>query len=93
MNINFGATKGLVVGKKETKSGDGKSTYYKLSIVIDGEAGMVSCSEGVYQDAELMKEFNMFFVYNETYKSLSLKRVVPAGAESSGSTGPTRPSK
>lgn len=91
MNINFGATKGMVVGKKETKSGDGKSTYYKLSIVIDGEAGMVSCSEEVYQDAQVMKEFNMFFTYNETYKSLSLKRILSVGAESSGSTGPTRP--
>ena len=86
MNINFGATKGLVVGKKTTQSKDGNNIYYKLSIVIDEEAGMVSCSQEVYDFVESMKQYNMYFSYNETYKSLSLKRIVPADE----SNGPIR---
>ena len=85
MNINFGSTKGLVVGKKTTQSKDG-NTYYKLSIVIDDEAGMVSCSQEVYDLVTPMKQYNMYFSYNETYKSLSLKRIVPADE----SNGPIR---
>ena len=88
MNYNFGATKGLVVGKKTTESRDGKNTYYKLSIVIDDEAGMVSCNEETYDAVTPMKQYNMFFTYNETYKSLSLKRIVPADEVTA--TGPVR---
>ena len=90
MNIKFGATKGMVVGKKDTKSADGKSTYYKLSIVIDGEAGMISCTEDVFTNADNMKEYNMFFVYNESYKSLSLKKIVPVDIGKVNAE-PTRP--
>lgn len=87
MNIEFGATKGLVVGKKTTQSKDGNNTYYKLSIVIDDEAGMFSCSQEVYDHVTPMKQYNMYFLYNEIYKSLSLKRIVPADE----SNGPIRP--
>lgn len=57
MRIRF-TFKALVAGRSANTGKDGKM-YYNLALVVDGQAGNVSCPKEVYDAVVLMKE-NMF---------------------------------
>ncbi len=72
MTLTFNA-KMLVISKNENESRDGKSMYYNLAVVQDGQAGNISCTKEVYESIpELMKEAELLLTYNDEYKSLRI---------------------
>ncbi len=63
----------MVISKNERESRDGKTKYYNLAVVQDGQAGNISCTEEVYDLInELMKEVELQLTYNDEYKSLRI---------------------
>ncbi len=63
----------MVISKNERESRDGKTKYYNLAVVQDGQAGNISCTGEVYDLAnELMKEADLLLTYNDEYKSLRI---------------------
>ncbi len=62
----------LVISKNETPSRDGKTTYYNLAVMQNGQAGNISCTEEVYDRAVEMKETEINLTYNDEYKSLRI---------------------
>lgn len=68
----------LVISKNENESRDGKSMYYNLAVVQDGQAGNISCTKEVYDlIIELMKEVELQLTYNDEYKSLRITGLKP----------------
>ncbi len=66
----------LVISKNKTPSRDGKTTYYNLAVMQNGQAGNISCTEEVYDRVAEMKETEINLTYNDEYKSL---RITGAG--------------
>lgn len=63
----------MVLAKCEpTKSKDGQSTYYKLTVMQGQEAGQVNCPESVYLSVSVGKSAVFNMEYNSEYKSLKL---------------------
>ena len=48
----LGTSKISVISKVKTPSKDGNTTYYKLGCLVGSEAGMLSCSEDIYNEVE-----------------------------------------
>ena len=78
MNIRSNG-KVLVLAKNSRESGDGRNrqTYYNLAILIDGEAGNISCSEDAYNKAVLNTLNGVVYAYNDQYKSFRIVDIVP----------------
>ncbi|MDE7321783.1 MAG: hypothetical protein K2N73_03475 [Lachnospiraceae bacterium] len=55
-----------------TKSKDGQSTYYKLTVLQGAEAGQVNCPEAVYNTVKAGDKAVFNMEYNSEYKSLRL---------------------
>lgn len=66
-----------VLAKQATKSKDGQSTYYKLTVLQGAEAGQLSCSESVFNSVKEGEKTAFAVEYNSEYKSLKLVSVVP----------------
>lgn len=67
----------LVLARNERSSNDGKSKFYNLAIMINGEAGNISCTENAYNKAVTGKENGVIYSFNEQYKSFRIVDVVP----------------
>lgn len=76
MNIKSNG-KVLVLAKNSRESSDGKQKYYNLAILIDGEAGNISCSEDAYNKAVLNTLNGVIYVYNEKYQTFRIVDIVP----------------
>lgn len=78
MNIKSNG-KVLVLAKNSRESGDGRNrqTYYNLAILVDGEAGNISCSEDAYNKAVLNTLNGVVYAYNEKYNSFRIIDIVP----------------
>lgn len=71
----------MCVGKNESKTSDGKTTFYTLAIVQNGQAGNVSCSPDVYDrvlsSGQPIETYDFTGVYRDgQYKGF---RIVGAG--------------
>lgn len=67
-----------VIAKGEpTKSMDGRSTYYKVTVMQGAEAGQLSVSEELYNllTADITKEVPLIVEYNDQYKSLRVVNI------------------
>lgn len=67
-----------VIAKGEpTKSMDGKSTYYKVTVMQGAEAGQLSVSEELYNllVADITREVPLIVEYNDQYKSLRVVNI------------------
>ena len=60
-----------------TKSRDGQSTYYKLTVMQGQEAGQISCPEEVYNSIKTGEKAVFNLEYNSEYKSLRLLGIAP----------------
>lgn len=78
MNIRSNG-KVMVLAKNSRESGDGRNrqTYYNLAILIDGEAGNISCSEDAYNKAVVGSINGVVYAYNEKYNSFRIIDIVP----------------
>lgn len=72
----LGTSKISVVSKVKTPSKDGNTTYYKLGCLVGSEAGMLSCSEDIYNEVEIGKTYDFETLYNDSYKSFRLNHVI-----------------
>lgn len=71
----------MCVGKNQSKSQDGRTTFYSLAIVQNGQAGNVSCSPDVYDrvlsSGQTIETYDFTGVYRDgQYKGF---RIVGAG--------------
>ncbi len=83
----------LVISKNETPSRDGKTTYYNLAVMQNGQAGNISCTEEVYDRAVEMKETEINLTYNDEYKSLriiGIGMVTPHGSDRAETKTPAK---
>lgn len=66
-------TKMMILAKCEpTKSADGKSTYYKATVMQGQEAGQISVSEDIYNSLTVGKEESFVCEYRDDYKSFKI---------------------
>ena len=72
-----------VVGKAEpTKSQDGKSTYYRIACLQNGQATNLSVSEEVYDLVPSgFSEIRFETVYDDKYNSFRIDRIVQVISE------------
>lgn len=71
----------MCVGKNESKTSDGKTTFYTLAIVQNGQAGNIACSQDVYDrvltSGQPIETYDFTGVYRDgQYKGF---RIVGAG--------------
>ena len=62
-----------VIAKGEpTRSIDGKTEYFKITVLQGAEAGQLSCPQDVYLGLSVGKEADLMLEYNDQYKSLKV---------------------
>lgn len=57
--------KALVINTKEEKSKDGSTTYFKISLDQEGEAGTLNCTEDVFRGVTQFKPFEFTGTYSD----------------------------
>lgn len=74
----YGETKITVVGKAEpTHSQDGKSTYYRVAVMQNGQATNLSVSEDIYNSIpDGLVDVVLSTFYDDTYKSFRADRLL-----------------
>lgn len=78
-----------VLVKSTTKSKDGQTTYYKLTILQGAESGMLNCPEEVYNKVADRKEYIFNTQFNDEYKSFRITGVTEIPLKSAATTVPT----
>ena len=81
--------KAEVLVKSTTKSKDGQTTYFKLTILQGAESGMLSCPEEVYNKVTDRKEYIFDTQFNDEYKSFRITGVQEIPLKSAATTVPT----
>ncbi|MCM1234554.1 MAG: hypothetical protein NC489_31010 [Ruminococcus flavefaciens] len=78
MNIKSNG-KILVLAKNAIDRGEGRdrTTYYNFAILIDGEAGNISCTEEAYDKAVINTLNGVVYAYNDKYKTFRIVDIVP----------------
>lgn len=77
MKITMKAEMHILAKCEPTKSRDGQSTYYKLTVMQGQEAGQISCPEDVYNSIKSGEKAVFNLEYNSEYKSLRLLGIAP----------------
>lgn len=67
----------VLVLAKNLREGKDRQAYYNLAILVDGEAGNVSCTENAYDKAVLNTLNGVVYAYNDQYKSFRIIDIVP----------------
>lgn len=80
----------MCVGKNESKTSDGKTTFYTLAIVQNGQAGNVSCSQDVYDrvltSGQQIEAYDFTGIYRDgQYKGFRVTHAGEAGSLIGGS--------
>lgn len=75
----------MCVGKSESKTSDGKTTFYTLAIVQNGQAGNVSCSQDVYDrvltSGQQIEAYDFTGIYRDgQYKGFRVTHAGEAGS-------------
>ena len=80
----------MCVGKNESKTSDGKTTFYTLAIVQNGQAGNIACSQDVYDrvltSGQQIEAYDFTGVYRDgQYKGFRVTHAGEAGSLIGGS--------
>lgn len=75
MKIQSTAKLQIIAKGKPTKSPDGKSTYYKVTVLQGVEAGQISVSEELYSLLKVGETTALCLEYNDAYKSLKVVNI------------------
>lgn len=75
MKIQSTAKLQIIAKGEPTKSPDGKSTYYKVTVLQGAEAGQLSVSEELYNLLRIGETTALVLEYNDTYKSLRVVNI------------------
>lgn len=96
MKIQSTAKLQVIAKGEPTKSLDGKSTYYKVTVLQGAEAGQLSVSEDLYNLLRVGETTSLVLEYNDTYKSLKVVNIdypaVSASHSHPATTPPPAPS-
>lgn len=80
----------ICVGKKEESSQDGKTKYFSVAIVQNGEAGKLSCTEEVHDKVQAMQPYDFTCVYRDgQYKGLRITHATPVDSNGGGVIPPS----
>lgn len=72
---------------KNSREGSNRQIYYNLAVLINNEAGNISCSQEAYEDAILYKTNILYYEYNSEYKSFRVVGIMPADSVLSSDSG------
>lgn len=80
----------MCVGKNESKTSDGKTTFYTLAIVQYGQAGNVACSQDVFDrvltSGQQIEAYDFTGIYRDgQYKNFKITHAGEAGSLIGGS--------
>ncbi|MCM1047373.1 MAG: hypothetical protein NC433_02980 [Clostridiales bacterium] len=67
-----------VLAKNSQLGRDGKTTYYNLAVLVNGEAGNISCTEEAFNNAVEDTINAITFVYNDQYKYFRIQNACEA---------------
>lgn len=75
----------MCVGKSQSKSSDGKTTFYSLAIVQNGQAGNIYCSPEVYDrvltSGQQIEAYDFTGIYRDgQYKGFRVTHAGEAGS-------------
>lgn len=71
----------MCVGKKVSKSHDGKNEYYNVSVAKNGEAGTLSCTLDVFNQVEEYQPHDFTALYRDgQYTGLRVTHAVPTNS-------------
>lgn len=68
-----------VIAKNQRTGNDGKE-YYNLAVLVEGQAGNISCTEEAFKGAFPDMDNNVVLAYNDQYKSLRIMSAEPVSA-------------
>lgn len=91
MKIQSTAKLQVIAKGEPTKSMDGKSTYYKITVLQGAEAGQLSVSEELYRLLNIGESVMLILEYNDAYKSLRVVSIDYAAMSASQSHPATTP--
>ena len=91
MKIQSTAKLQVIAKGEPTKSMDGKSTYYKITVLQGAEAGQLSVSEELYRLLNIGESVMLVLEYNDAYKSLRVVSIDYAAMSASQSHPATTP--
>lgn len=80
----------MCVGKNESKTSDGKATFYTLAIVQNGQAGNIACSQDVFDrvltSGQPIEAYDFTGIYRDgQYKNFKITHAGEAGSLIGGS--------
>lgn len=80
----------MCVGKNESKTSDGKTTFYTLAIVQNGQAGNIACSQDVFNrvltSGQPIEAYDFTGIYRDgQYKNFKITHAGEAGSLIGGS--------
>lgn len=80
----------MCVGKNESKTSDGKTTFYTLAIVQNGQAGNIACSQDVFDrvltSGQPIEAYDFTGIYRDgQYKNFKITHAGEAGSLIGGS--------
>lgn len=86
----------LCVGKNESVTSDGKTTFYTLALVQNGQAGNIACSPDVYNtvlaSGQPIESYDFTGIYRDgQYKGFRITHAGEAGSLISGKPQSTSP--
>jgi hypothetical protein len=76
--MNIVSTAKVRVLAKNTRTGSNGQTYYNLAVLLNGEAGNLSCTKEAFDTAVENEDNTVVFAYNEQYKSMRITGTSPA---------------
>lgn len=91
MKIQSTAKLQVIAKGEPTKSMDGKSTYYKITVLQGAEAGQLSVSEDLYRLLSVGQTAALILEYNDQYKSLRVVSIDYASMSAMQSSPATTP--
>lgn len=80
--------KAEIIAKSTEQSKDGKTTYYRLTILQDTESGKLSCPEEVFEKVDNRREYLFNMQFNDEYKSFRIIGVSEIPTKSAATTVP-----
>lgn len=91
MKIRSTAKLQVIAKGEPTKSLDGKSTYYKVTVLQGAEAGQISVSEDLYNLLRVGETTALLLEFNDLYKSIKVVDIDYAAMSASQSHPATTP--
>ena len=91
MKIQSTAKLQVIAKGEPTKSPDGKSTYYKVTVLQGAEAGQISVNEELYNLLRVGETTSLVLEYNDAFKSLKVINIDHKAMSASQSHPATTP--